>query len=95
MATAYKPWVVRLTAHPGSSAEDIANEPNWGAGHQHRIGFRNRNNRVPGLTHDPEAYGHEIEGARQEQEQLRADVRAGKLVNFRDVIQHQEVGAVI
>ncbi|OHW98199.1 nitrate reductase [Colletotrichum incanum] len=41
-------FVVKKTDHPGSSQEEIENEPNWGSGHNHRIGFKNRDNRVPG-----------------------------------------------
>ena len=47
----HTPWSVNVTGHPGSTAEDIGNEPDWSGGHQHRIGFKNRQDRVPGLTH--------------------------------------------
>ncbi|KAF5004145.1 hypothetical protein FDECE_9359 [Fusarium decemcellulare] len=51
-----KPWVVNIRPHPGSTAEEIRNEPNWIAGHQHRVGFRDRNDRVPGITHRDDEY---------------------------------------
>nr|OQO24577.1 hypothetical protein B0A51_09734 [Rachicladosporium sp. CCFEE 5018] len=46
------PWIVSVRDHPGSSAEDIHHEPNWTNGHQHRVGYRNDQGRLPGLTHD-------------------------------------------
>ena len=45
------PYSVRVQQHPGSTAQDIENEPEWGEGHQHRIGYKNRQDRWPGLTH--------------------------------------------
>lgn len=45
------PYSVRVKHHPGSTAQDIENEPDWGEGHEHRIGYRNRQGRRPGLTH--------------------------------------------
>jgi nitrate reductase (NAD(P)H) len=46
------PWQVTVQDHPGSSTTEIEQEPNWGvAGSQHRIGFKNRQDRKPGLTH--------------------------------------------
>ena len=47
----HTPWNVNVTSHPGSTAEDIGHEPDWSDGHQHPIGFKNRQDRVPGLTH--------------------------------------------
>ncbi|TKA71910.1 hypothetical protein B0A55_07200 [Friedmanniomyces simplex] len=49
------PWRVQVRDHPGSSAQDIHDEPEWTGGHQHRIGFKNRQDRLPGLTHDEDA----------------------------------------
>lgn len=46
------PWTVKVHHHPGSSAHDIAKEPDWNAGHEHRIGFKNSQDRVPGITHE-------------------------------------------
>lgn len=46
------PWQVSVTSHPGSSAQDIQDEPDWTSRHQHRIGFKNRQDRKPGLTHE-------------------------------------------
>lgn len=51
------PWKTTITDHPGSSAQDINDEPAWSTGHQHRIGFRNRQEHVPGLTHQGDEEG--------------------------------------
>jgi nitrate reductase (NAD(P)H) len=91
MATTRLPWVVEVKDHPGSSAQEIADEPDWGAGHSHRIGFMNRDSRVPGLTHKRDDYDKEIEHARRELRQLHDDAREGRLINFRDLIEKQDV----
>lgn len=86
----YKQWTSNVQHHPGSSEQDIANEPDWGAGHQHRVGYRNSNNRVPGLTGEGD-YHAEIEQAQRARDELRNEVSTGELVNFRDLIEHQPV----
>ncbi|KAI5368020.1 putative oxidoreductase, molybdopterin-binding domain, oxidoreductase FAD/NAD(P)-binding protein [Septoria linicola] len=53
------PWKVSVKHHPGSSAKDVQDEPEWTHGHQHRIGYRNRQDRVPGLTHQDDEAGQE------------------------------------
>ena len=45
------PHRVRVQSHQGSSQQDIKDEPDWQTSHEHRIGYRNRQDRVPGLTH--------------------------------------------
>ncbi|KAK1981000.1 hypothetical protein LZ30DRAFT_721568 [Colletotrichum cereale] len=73
-------FVVDKTDHPGSSHREIENEPNWGSGHNHRVGFKNRDNRVPGYVTEAKgklsAYHHRVDG--------------GDLVNFEDIIDAQE-----
>jgi nitrate reductase (NAD(P)H) len=96
MGSSTQDWTTTVRPHPGSSAEEIKNEPDWGAGHQHRTGYRNRNFRVPGLTHDQGphgdvAYDREIDEARQERKEVQREYSEGKLLNFRDIIQHQKV----
>lgn len=88
--TAHKSWTVYVQNHPGSTKEEIANEPDWGAGHQHRIGFRNRSNRVPGLAHDGD-YFKEVENARVLRRELQDEETSRQLVNFRDIIEHEPV----
>ncbi|KAI8682135.1 Nitrate reductase [NADPH] [Fusarium keratoplasticum] len=85
-----KPWVVKVRPHPGSSAEEIRNEPNWIAGHQHRVGFRDRNDRLPGITHRDDEYKEEVEKEQQRYDALRKAAETGKLVNFRDLVENQE-----
>lgn len=87
----YKQWTVKVRPHPGSSFEEIANEPNWGAGHQHRVGYRDKANRKPGFTTEESDYRDEIQEAKREMAELRREETSGKLVNFRDLISHQPV----
>lgn len=42
---------VQIKHHPGSSVNEIEQEPDWEAGHQHDVGFKNQQDRIPGLTH--------------------------------------------
>lgn len=86
----HKSWVLHVQEGPGSSRKEVADEPDWGVGHQHRVGFRNKTQRVPGLVHDEE-YLDEIANAQKLREELNDDELAGELVNFRDLIEHQPV----
>ncbi|KJR84270.1 nitrate reductase (NADH) [Sporothrix schenckii 1099-18] len=76
--------------HPGSSPEAIANEPNWTSRHNHRIGFRNRDGRIPGLSDSYGDYVQEIERSREDLAALEREKKEGQLVDFREVIQRQE-----
>ena len=85
-----------LSDHPGSSAHEIAEEPNWGSGHNHRIGYRNRQGRTPGFTHDGDHDPYENEDDRRFTEDavrkykhLRQEAKKGDLINFRDVMKNQ------
>jgi nitrate reductase (NAD(P)H) len=80
------PWQVNVRHHPGSSQQEIRDEPNWIKLQTHSIGFKNRQGRRPGLVVDRE---EEIEAARRQREELDQKVSTGDLVNFRDLIQHQ------
>jgi nitrate reductase (NAD(P)H) len=83
-------------AHPGSNQDEIDNEPDWKAGGNHRIGFRNKHNRFPGLTHvgddEEQEFEHEALGKITN---LQSKIKKGELVNFRDVIKNQEVNHMI
>lgn len=94
------PWnklsPANTTNHPGSSEQEIADEPNWGAGHNHRIGYRNRQGRNPGYTHDGDHDPYEKEEDRQFREEavrkyrdLRTRAGKGDLLNFQDVMKDQ------
>ena len=85
-------WRVNVTDHPGSSREDIENEPDWKNlhTHDHRVGFRNRSGRLPGITHQDDERIDEAkkfsEEAKAEYERLKERLKKGDLVNFRDLI---------
>ncbi len=88
----------KVKQHPGSSLQDIEDEPEWGFGHEQRVGFRNAEDRLPGLTHsgdehweDPDANkATEAEKATEKYLKFREEVDGGKLVNFRDIINAQD-----
>lgn len=93
---ALKPAVV--TSHPGSSNKEIEEEPDWGYGHNHRIGYLNRQGRVAGLTHDGDHDPYETEEDRQFREEamqkyrnLKEKSKAGHLVNFQEIMKSQTV----
>jgi len=85
------PWVVKVRDHPGSKPEDIENEPDWGAGHQHRIGYKNRQDRVPGFTNPSDEWTEEEKEAVRRDKELHEQEEQGKLVNWRDIMTHEEV----
>ncbi len=88
------PHRIRVRRHPGSSQNDVDNEPDWGAGPLNRIGYRNQQNRFPGLTHIGDEWGKPTEfkqRALKEQEELKSKIKKGEVVNFRDAITQQEV----
>jgi nitrate reductase (NAD(P)H) len=91
-----------VTSHPGSTADEISQEPEWGAGHQHRIGFVNRSGRLAGFTHDGDHAEDDDQDERKFEEEaqrkyrdLRTKEGRGDLVNFEDVMKDQTVGATL
>lgn len=89
------PYSVSVKDHPGSSREDIENEPQWDVGHNHRVGFKNNQNRTAGLTHtqdEPEEDEEvETEEARQRFDELKKRAKKGDLLNFRDILNNEKV----
>lgn len=94
------PWTVQKQEHPGSSAQEIDDEPDWTGGHQHRVGFKNRQERRPGLTHQddqqdnsasstPDDEAQFTRDARERIGKLREEERQDQLVNFRDIINSE------
>lgn len=88
------PWTVKTGYHPGSSSQEIRDEPDWKSAqaHEHRVGFRNRYDRVPGLTHDDdEAQGEDAfdEEATRKHEILKRRAEKGELINFRDLVKNE------
>lgn len=96
------PHYTRPCSHPGSSAAEILNEPDWAETCSHRIGFRDRSDRYPGLTsHGDEWPGDEaeeadeeqrrfLEQARSEAEALRKAIKEHDLLTVRDFMRNQE-----
>ncbi|KFA77101.1 hypothetical protein S40288_09733 [Stachybotrys chartarum IBT 40288] len=85
-------YVVRKREHPGSSSKEIAEEPNWGSGHNHRVGYKNRDNRLPGYAHGTDSSApeeHKKEG-RKKYMDLRERQADGALLNFRDIVGMKE-----
>lgn len=94
------PREARVRQHPGSSVQEIAEEPNWGSGHNHRIGYRNKHDRYAGLTHEGD---HEwrteeerkfTDEAMRKYRELRGKAQKGELVNFQSVMKHQTVSGL-
>ena len=88
------PHCIRIQQHPGSSQEDIENKPDWGAGHQHRIGYCNWQDHIPGLTHqgnEKDEDGDCERKALKEIDQLHNRIQKGNLINFQDAISQQKV----
>ncbi|KAH9869872.1 hypothetical protein J1614_006792 [Plenodomus biglobosus] len=89
------PWRVSTTDHPGSSHTEIEHEPDWSTehNHDHRIGFRNRAGRKPGVTHHDDEKRHEgddVTQARAAYKKLQQQKDSGALLNFRDIITSGE-----
>lgn len=80
------------TNHPGSTQQEIDDEPEWGFGHNHRIGYVNSDDRYPGFTHqddnnvDYEEYEEAKEGIEGTVED-EMKKHEGQLINFRQVMQ--------
>jgi nitrate reductase (NAD(P)H) len=85
------PWRVKTTSHPGSSRDEIEQEPNWGSEHQHehRIGYKNRHDRQPGVTHEQDEQ-YDTETVRAGYEDITRKEKAGDLINFRDIVQGEK-----
>jgi nitrate reductase (NAD(P)H) len=89
---------IKIKCHPGSSQADIEKEPDWERGYQNRIGYRNRQDRFPGLTHQGDEKGEEKDFERdaiEQIDQLHGRVSKGALVNFRDIIIQQKASGSI
>lgn len=92
------PRRVTVTDHPGSTAQDITDEPDWSSvdNHYHRVGHQNRHGRISGYTHDGDhdAYVKEedrefTKTAIKKYETLREQAKRGELVDFRQLMREQ------
>lgn len=91
------PHLTWTRGHPGSSKEEILEEPEWQTARGNRIGFRDRENRAAGLTNigDETKEDREFwEQARKKAEELKAELGQGKLLTVRDFMTKQEVCAI-
>jgi len=78
------------TNHPGSTQQEIDDEPDWGFGHNHRIGYVNSDDRYPGFTHSNDENNEDYEEVKEAIEGSVADEQKkheGELINFREVMQ--------
>jgi nitrate reductase (NAD(P)H) len=93
------PYAVSVKDHPGSSSRDIQNELQWAAAHHHRVGYRNNQSRVAGLTHQDDEHEESDEETTEEAEQkfetLRRSAKKGDLLNWRDIMKNEKVGIKI
>lgn len=82
---------ISVCSHPGSTNEEIAREPDWGAGHENRIGVQNTQDRLPGLTHsgDDRADDEFVNEALKRRKNLEQRKKLHELVNFRDILDAQ------
>lgn len=83
-------------SHAGSSKEEIQNEPDWVQTHNHRIGFRDKNDRRPGLTHVGDEWHTEqqrqfLDQAKREAEELSKEIKDKELIDVREFMAKQEV----
>ncbi len=83
-------------SHAGSSKEEIQNEPDWVHTHNHRIGFRDKDDRHPGLTHvgdecHTEKQRQFLDQAKKEAAELRRQITNKELINIREFMEKQEV----
>ncbi|KAK2763124.1 hypothetical protein FQN54_009759 [Arachnomyces sp. PD_36] len=79
--------------HPGSTKQEILEEPEWHSARAHRIGFRDRENRVAGLTHvgDERKEDQEFwEQAQKKAQELKDELGKGELLSVRDFMTKQE-----
>ncbi|KAF2150810.1 hypothetical protein K461DRAFT_228984 [Myriangium duriaei CBS 260.36] len=79
---------------PGSSAEEIENEPAWGPGHSHRVGYKNKADRLAGFTEDADHWEDEeerqlAEDAMRRYREMRQEHDRGELLNFQDIMKGQ------
>lgn len=84
-------WLAHELTHPGATLEEIQNEPDWSAGHNHRVGFKTIDDRrvgyVTGGPDDEEADERIVAEARRKFELLRGKAKKGERINFRDVVK--------
>ncbi|QDS74465.1 hypothetical protein FKW77_006628 [Venturia effusa] len=76
------PWRSTVLQHSGSSWDDFLHEREWGAGHQHQIGYKNIQDRVAGITHAQDELSKEDEEAYNEYQELKGDAETATFSIF-------------
>lgn len=71
-------------------------EPDWINTHNHRIGFRDRDDRYPGYTHIGDDWAKEqdrqfLAQAKEGADELNQELQEHNLINIRDYMTKQEV----
>lgn len=83
-----RPTII-VRPHPGSTWEEILNEPDWAVSRPHRPGHKDPQGRYAGSTHVSEDFA-EKEQAQVELRDLEERARKGELLNFREIIDLQK-----
>lgn len=85
------PWTVKVRHHPGSSADDVAKEPDWGARQKRYIGFKDGQDHKVGITHQEGEYDGGLEIFGPDPREVKSQAMDGEPITLRDVIRHSEV----
>ena len=88
-AQAGKRPTIIVRPHPGSTWEEILNEPDWAVSRPHRPGHKDPQGRYAGSTHISADFA-EKEEAQAELRDLEARAQKGELLNFREIIDLQK-----
>ncbi|KAL0264936.1 hypothetical protein SLS55_000890 [Diplodia seriata] len=80
-------WTVNVRQHPGSSADDIANEPDWGSGPKHFIGLKGGQGVKAGITHQQE---NDHEGLERFRRGRQERAMRGEVITLRDILRDTE-----
>ncbi|KAB2577949.1 Nitrate reductase (NADH) [Lasiodiplodia theobromae] len=85
------PWTVKVRHHPGSSADDVAKEPDWGARQKRYIGFKDGQDHKVGITHQEGEYDGGLEIFGPDPREVKSQAMDGEPITLRDVIRHSEM----
>ncbi|KAJ4291265.1 hypothetical protein N0V88_006267 [Collariella sp. IMI 366227] len=85
----HTPLNVDTCDHPGSTEQEIKDEPDWAQLQGHAIGVKTPDGQRPGISYSDNSHEAELAEARRLRDELHRMVTKGDLVNFRDLIQGQ------
>lgn len=85
-------WTVSKKDHPGSSADDIEQEPEWSStNNEHYTCYKNRQGRRVGITNaGDESDDVEVRQALHDCQVTKHEAGKGRLVNFREVVESEK-----